>query len=105
MSEMGTDYHNDGAAKANVIVMATDSITAAALASSATAEMATAWGASVVGNSRTRDEFLQGAINKLTSDTPSAGFTTLFGTDDATPLRVYASTSSAVDPITSLDPV
>ncbi len=65
---------------------------------------AAAWGVSVVGNSRTRDYFLQGGMNKFQSSDPSSGFATLYQTDDATALKIFATASAAVDPIVSMDP-
>jgi hypothetical protein len=65
---------------------------------------AAAWGVSVVGNSRTRDYFLQGGINKFQSSDPSTGFSTLYQTDDTTALKIFSTTSAALDPIVSMDP-
>jgi hypothetical protein len=69
------------------------------------AETAAAWGASVVGNGRTRDYFLQGGMNKVSSDAAGTAFT-IYATDDATTLYTATGTrlSTTVGGLRSLDP-
>lgn len=70
-------------------------------------EIAVAWGASVVGNGRTRDYFLQGGMNKIAFDLPSVGQFTTYLTDDTTPLNTgtYLRGSPSLGPLTAIDPV
>lgn len=64
-----------------------------------------AWGASVVGNGRTRDYFLQGGTNKVAFDVPGTGQYTIYQTDDSTSLKIGTYTAdTAADPVVSLDP-
>ena len=66
------------------------------------AQIATAWGASVVGNGRTRDYFLQGATNKVVR---TATTFVLYSTDDLTPLMsAVATQDGSLDPLASIDP-
>ncbi len=53
-------------------------------------ENATAWGARVLGNSRTADMFIQGLTNKYVFAADGLSWT-LYGTDDATPLATGTS--------------
>lgn len=80
--------------------------TAAAVAALPTAaQNAAAWGASVVGNGRTRDYFLQGGMNKVESGAAGTAFT-VYATDDSTPL--YTATgvrlATSVGGLRSIDP-
>lgn len=68
------------------------------------AAVATAWGASVVGNGRTRDMYLQGMTNKVAFDTPVAGQYTIYASDDTSVLISGVFTTAAVSPVVSLDP-
>jgi hypothetical protein len=68
------------------------------------ATIASTWGSSVIGNSRTRDMFLQGMTNKIAFDIPTAGSFTIYATDDTTPLKTGTYTAAAVNPVTVLDP-
>jgi hypothetical protein len=68
------------------------------------AASATAWGSSVVGNSRTRDMYLQGVTNKVAFDVPSAGNYTVYASDDTTTLKTGTYTAAAGNPVIALDP-
>ena len=62
----------------------------------------TLWGASIVGNGRTRDYFLQSGFNKTVR---TASAFTVYSTDDSTVLVTSALTEDGdLDPITSVDP-
>lgn len=90
---------------ANLDAAVSSRLSAAAYTTPPTAAaIATAWGASVVGNSRTRDYFLQGGTNKVAFDVPGAGQYTIYQTDDTASLKVGTYTAAAVDPVTVLDP-
>jgi hypothetical protein len=65
---------------------------------------AAAWGASVVGNGRTRDMYLQGMTNKVAFDVPGAGQYTIYASDDSTTLVTGTFATSAVDPVVRIDP-
>jgi hypothetical protein len=69
------------------------------------AETAAAWGASVVGNGRTRDYFLQGGCNKIESGAAGTAFT-IYMTDDATPLYTATATrlATTVGGLRAVDP-
>jgi len=69
------------------------------------AENATAWGASIIGNSRTRDYFLQGGANKVSFAADGLSFT-VYGTDDTTELYTGTSTrlATTVGGLRSIDP-
>jgi hypothetical protein len=64
---------------------AADAIAAAGIPTAA--QNAAAWGARVVGNSRTADFYLQGGINKFAFDVPTAGSWTLYASDDVDPAQ------------------
>jgi hypothetical protein len=65
---------------------------------------ATAWGASVVGNGRTRDRYLQGGLNRVAFDVPGKGQYTVFASDDTTALVTGTFATSPVDPVVTLTP-
>lgn len=95
LSGMGFDYVTSNYVNVNVLSTTAD----------AAAEIAAAWGASVVGNGRTRDYFLQGGCNKVTFGADGLSFT-VYSTDDATVLYTGVSTRLAgtVGGLRSVDP-
>jgi hypothetical protein len=67
--------------------------------------IATAWGASVVGNSRTRDMYLQGLTNKIAFAADGLTYT-LYASDDTTTLFTGTATrlATTVGGLRSVDP-
>lgn len=101
---VGTNFSVGGATTFTGPFTASNASNAVTLGATEDAAIAAEWGASVVGNSRTRDYFLQGGTNKVAFDVPGAGQYTIYQTDDSTSLKVGTYTTSAVDPVVSLDP-
>ncbi len=95
---------NTGNLTLSGIVTASNASNVITLGSAQDVASAVAWGASVIGNSRTRDYFLQGGLNKFESGVPAPGQATLYQTDDSSVLKVFSTSSSPVDPIVSIDP-
>jgi hypothetical protein len=69
------------------------------------AETAAAWGASVVGNGRTRDYYLQGGTNLIAFAADGLSWT-LYAADDATPLQAGTATrlAASVGGLRGVDP-
>lgn len=69
------------------------------------AQNATAWGASIVGNSRTRDMYLQGLVNKIAFAADGLTYT-LYASDDTTELATGTATrlATSVGGLRSVDP-
>jgi hypothetical protein len=94
-----------GALTVTGAVTASNALNAIAVGTTERTAIAAAWGASIIGNSRTRDMFLQGLTNKIAFDVPGIGQYTLFSTDDTTPLKIGTYTASVgASPVIVLDP-
>ncbi len=78
---------------------------AVALTTTERTSIAAAWGASVVGNSRTRDMYLQGLTNKLEYAADGATWT-LYSTDDTTSLATGTASrlGTTVGGLRAMDP-